>query len=101
MAGEAILGLPQSQIEAIRQISRDKYIMDQAQSEYDLRCTRQERDQATQERDAVRQERDAVRQERDAVKQERDAVKQERDAVEQKLDAALHEIAELKKQLGK
>jgi predicted transposase/invertase (TIGR01784 family) len=73
MAGEAILGLPKSQVEEMRRISRDKYIMDQRQAEYDLRCTRQELDITRQERDMTRQE----------------------------LDAALHEIAELKKQLGK
>jgi predicted transposase/invertase (TIGR01784 family) len=73
MAGEAILELPKSQVEEMRRISRDKYIMDQRQAEYDLRCTKQERDQ----------------------------IKQERDTVKQELEAALHEIAELKKQLGK
>jgi uncharacterized protein (DUF3084 family) len=80
MAGEAILELPKSQVEEMRRISRDKYIMDQRQAEYDLRYTKQERDQA---------------------KQERDQIKQERDTVKQELEAALHEIAELKKQLGK
>jgi uncharacterized coiled-coil DUF342 family protein len=100
MAGEAILGLPESQIEAIRQISRDKYLMDQAQDAYDLRCIRQERDQVRQELDTVRQERDTVKQERDAVGQELDTIKQERDTVKQELDAALQEIAELKKTAG-
>jgi hypothetical protein len=73
MAGETILELPRSQIEEMRRISRDKYLMDQAQAEYDLRCTQQELDTVTQKLDAVTQER----------------------------DAALRELAELKKQLGK
>ncbi|MDR1586499.1 MAG: Rpn family recombination-promoting nuclease/putative transposase [Treponema sp.] len=78
MAGEAILELPQSQIEEIRRISRDKYLMDKAQDEYDLRCAREEADAARRELDAAKRERDAVREER---------------------DAALRELAELKKQL--
>jgi uncharacterized protein (DUF3084 family) len=79
MAGETILELPRTQVEEMRRISRDKYLMDQAQAEYDLRCTRQEREAARQERDTAKQEREAARQE---------------------LDAALRELAELKKQLG-
>jgi predicted transposase/invertase (TIGR01784 family) len=108
MAGEAILELPKSQVEEMRRISRDKYIMDQRQSEYDLRCTKQERDQVKQELDTIKQELDTITQERDMIKreqdtitQERDMITQERDTIKQKLDAALHEIAELKKQLGK
>jgi predicted transposase/invertase (TIGR01784 family) len=108
MAGETILGLPRSQVEEIRRISRDKYIMDQAQAAYDLRCVKEELGAVKEERDAVQQERDsvkeelgAVQQERDAVQQERDAIKERLDAVQQERDAALREIAELKKQLGK
>jgi predicted transposase/invertase (TIGR01784 family) len=101
MAGEAILELPQSQIEEMRRISRDKYIMDQRQAEYDLKCIKHERDQVKHERDQAKHERDQAKHERDQAKHERNMVRQELDTVAQKLDAALYEIAELKKQLGK
>jgi hypothetical protein len=129
MAGEAILELPKSQIEEMRRISRDKYIMDQRQAEYDLECAKQERDrvqrerdqakqeldrakqerdrakqardQAEQERDRIKQEQNRAKRERDRAQQELDQAKQERDRAEQERDAALQEIVELKKQLGK
>ncbi|MDR0388929.1 MAG: PD-(D/E)XK nuclease family transposase [Spirochaetaceae bacterium] len=108
MAGEAILELPQSQVEEMRRISRDKYLMDQAQAAYDLRCLTQERDAVMQERDAIAQERDTVAQELNTVAQERDAITrelhmilQERDSMKKQLDLVFQELAELKKQLGK
>jgi hypothetical protein len=78
MAGEAILELPQSQIEEIRQISRDKYIMDQRQAQYDFERMKEEREQVARELAQTARELDLAKQER---------------------DAALREIAELRKRI--